>query len=207
LRFGGKAGIGFCAVVSLMHIASYHVCVSSIHPIQQQQGTRIHIYEFDSRVLRSRDEILAAANGEMLSIPRSNSRWTDKFQPGLDVFACYNDDDNKLEKHVSAYLGPLIEFAKVVLKDKQDDWETFPIYLKATGGLRTLPTSNRVQLIKVVRKLLRNGVFNPFSFKDERARVISGEEEGAYGWVAVNFIKGTLVKETLGAGTVLNPGQ
>jgi Golgi nucleoside diphosphatase len=162
-------------------------------------------------VLRSRDEILAAANGEMLSIPRSNSRWTDKFQPGLDVFAAYrNDDDNDdktMEMHVSAYLGPFIEFAKGVLKDKQDAWDTFPIYLKATGGLRTLPTSDRVRLINVVRRLFRDDAFNPFSFQDEQARVISGEEEGAYGWVAVNYIKGTLVEETLGAGTVLNPGQ
>jgi hypothetical protein len=120
------------------------------HPTkQQQQGTRIHIYEFDSRVLRSREEVLAAANGEMLSIPKSNSRWTDKFQPGLDVFAAYRDDDDKLEMHVSAYLGPLIEFAKVVLMNKQDDWGRFPIYLKATGGLRTLQVVSKRYLQSV----------------------------------------------------------
>ncbi|KAG7370737.1 GDA1/CD39 nucleoside phosphatase family protein [Nitzschia inconspicua] len=168
------------------------------------QGTRIHIYEFDNRVLHNREEIMAAANGEMLSIPRSNSRWTDKFKPGLDVFASYQDEKELTEK-VAAYLGPLIQFAKQVLKDKQDDWKLFPIYLKATGGLRTLPTPDRVRLINVVRKLFRDDSFNPFSFEDERARVISGEEEGAYGWVAVNYIKGTLVEQSLGAGTVLNP--
>lgn len=171
-----------------------------------QQGTRIHIYEFDNRLLHNREEILAAANGEMLSIPQSNSRWTDKFKPGLDVFAGYQDDQ-KLEDNVAFYLGPLVEFAKQVLKDKEDDWHNFPIYLKATGGLRTLPTPDRVRLINAVRKLFRNETFNPFSFEDERARVISGEEEGAYGWAAVNFIKGTLVEQTLGAGTVLNPSK
>lgn len=155
-------------------------------------------------MLHNRDEILAAANGEMLSIPRSNSRWTDKFKPGLDVFAIYQDD-KELEERVAAYLSRFVDFAKQVLKDKEDDWSTYPIYLKATGGLRTLPTPDRVRLINVVRKLFRDAAFNPFSFEDERARVISGEEEGAYGWVAVNFIKGTLVEQTLGAGTVLNP--
>ena len=156
-------------------------------------------------MLRSRAEILAAANGEMLSIPTTNSRWTDKYKPGLDVFAAYQDD-SELEKHVESYLEPLLVFAKEVLKDKEDEWHKFPIYLKATGGLRTLPTLDRIRLIHTVRKLFHETTFNPFDFTDERCRTISGEEEGAYGWVAVNFIKGTLVPETVGTGTVLNPG-
>ncbi|KAL3917884.1 MAG: hypothetical protein SGILL_004502 [Bacillariaceae sp.] len=168
--------------------------------------TRIHIYEFVDRLLRSRDEILAVANGEMLSIPTTNTRWTDKYKPGLDAFAGYQESD-ELEHHVEAYLGPLLGFAKQVLKDKQDDWHKFPIYVKATGGLRTLPTPDRVRLMNVVRKLFRDETFNPFGFAEERFRTISGEEEGAYGWVAVNFIKGTLVRETVGTGTVLNPGK
>lgn len=142
----------------------------------------------------------------MLSIPTTNSRWTDKYKPGLDVFAAYQDD-NELEAQVKSYLGPLLSFAKEVLKDKQNEWHKFPIYLKATGGLRTLPTSDRIRLIKTVRNLFHEESFNPFDFTDERCRTISGEEEGAYGWVAVNFIKGTLVPETVGTGTVLNPGK
>jgi hypothetical protein len=167
------------------------------------QGTRIHIYEFDIRLLLDREEILGAANGQMLSFPTTNTRWTDKYTPGLDVFGQYQGDDLKF--HVANYLRPLVGFAKQVLKEKQDDWSKFPIYLKATGGLRTLPTPDRVRLMNCVRELFHNTTFNPFDFEDERARVISGEEEGAYGWVAVNFIKGKLVEESVGTGTVLNP--
>ena len=173
------------------------VCLSILF---SQQGTRIHIYEFDDRKLRSRSEILAAANGEMLSIPTTNSRWTDKYKPGLDVFAAYQDDD-ELEKHVEAYLGPFLAFAKEVLKDKQDEWQRFPIYLKATGGLRTLPTPDRVRLINTVRKLFHKGKFNPFDFTDERCRTISGEEEGAYGWVDAAFLfpKQSRIQPVIGA--------
>jgi GDA1/CD39 (nucleoside phosphatase) family len=40
-------------------------------------------------------------------------------------------------------------------------------------------------------------------FPDHRhARVISGEEEAIYGWAAVNFVKGTLIANSEGSGSV-----
>ena len=105
----------------------------------------------------------------------------------MDVFAQFSDDPALLEETVGNYLGPLLDFAREVLRDKEDEWHTYPIYLKATGGLRTLPQPQRVQLLDCVRKLFHNTTFNPFDFEDERARVISGEEEAIYGWVGVNF--------------------
>lgn len=154
---------------------------------QTQQGTRLHIYEWDKRFLLDEDDLLDVAHGEKLSIPTSNSRWTDKYTPGLDVFA-YHKNPAKQKKALKKYLGPLLEFAKEILKDKEDQWHTYPIYLKATGGMRTLPAAERVRLIDAIRSLFHDHEnFNPFSFEDERARVISGEEEAIYGWVGVNF--------------------
>ena len=85
-----------------------------------QQGTRLHIYEWDKRFLLDEDDLLEVAHGKKLSIPTSNTRWTDKYTPGLDVFA-YHKNPRKLEKALRKYLGPLIEFAKHVLKDKEED--------------------------------------------------------------------------------------
>ena len=101
----------------------------------------------------------------------------------------YHKNPEKLEKAVGEYLGALLDFAKEVLKDKEDEWHTYPIYLKATGGLRTLAQPERVRLMDCVRDLFNNETYNPFAFEDERARVISGEEEAIYGWVGVNFGK------------------
>lgn len=42
----------------------------------------------------------------------------------------------------------------------------------------------------------------PFKFQDKWARVISGEEEGVFGWITVNYLASTLVPQggtTLGA--------
>eukprot|EP00980_Cylindrotheca_fusiformis_P018174 scaffold5887_cov122-Cylindrotheca_fusiformis.AAC.3 len=168
------------------------------------QGTRLHIYEFPERLLYHRHEITHALNGYKLSLPTTNSRWTNRLRPGLDFLANITDDE-KLGKAMEEYLEPLMEFTKSVLADKKDDWEAYPIYLKATGGLRTLSTADRIRIISKVRKIFHDPSFNPFQFYDERARVISGEEEAIYGWTAVNYIKGTLVESSEGAGTVLSP--
>ena len=37
-------------------------------------------------------------------------------------------------------------------------------------------------------------------------RFTQGEEEAIYGWTAVNFVKGTLLQNSEGTGSVLNPG-
>lgn len=168
------------------------------------QGTRIHLYEFEQRILYSKKEIDKALNGFKLSAPTTDSRWTNRLKPGLDSLASIPNDED-LIKAVEEYLEPLFDFAKTVLKDKQDSWERFPIYLKATGGLRTLPTADRIRLITTVRKVFHDTNFNPFEFQDERCRVISGEEEAIYGWAAVNYIKGTLVLESEGFGAVMDP--
>ena len=168
------------------------------------QGTRIHVYEYEARVLRGRREIENAVNGKKLSFPTTNARWTNRLKPGLDVFASIQDE-NALKNALMGYLRPLLDFAKVVLSEKRHRWADFPIYLKATGGMRTLPTPDRVRVMKAVRDLFFDVSFNPFAFEEERARVISGEEEAIYGWAAVNFVKGTLLSDSEGTGTVLNP--
>lgn len=60
----------------------------------------------------------------------------------------------------------------------------------AAGGMRQLPTVKREAIITEVRKFLSNKTLCPFYFEHDYARVISGEEEGIYGWTAINFLLG-----------------
>jgi hypothetical protein len=101
------------------------------------QGTRIHLYEFEDRVLDNKHELRDALNGYKLSLPTTNSRWTNRLHPGLDSLASINDDIDLLQE-LKKYLKPLFDFTKSVLIEKEEEWSNFPIYLKATGGLRTL---------------------------------------------------------------------
>lgn len=89
---------------------------------------------------------------------------------------------------------------------KRDSFHEFPIYLKATAGMRILEPSRRQRLIKAVRDVLGNHTYCKFHFKSlDQARVISGEEEAIYGWTGVNFILGTLLQSSEGTGSVANP--
>jgi hypothetical protein len=60
--------------------------------------------------------------------------------------------------------------------------------------MRELPEKKRDATIDAVRKLLKDNNTCPFDFANkEQARVIAGEEEAAYAWVAVNFVDGALL--------------
>jgi Golgi nucleoside diphosphatase len=119
----------------------------------------------------------------------------------LDEFSFQED----MPRQVKAYLEPLMNFAKEVLKEKKEKWKEYPIYIKATGGMRALPVPYRLRVMQAVRDMFSDPSFNPFYFEEEYARVISGEEEAIYGWAAVNFVKGTLTQNSKGSGSVLNP--
>ena len=64
--------------------------------------------------------------------------------------------------------------------------------------MRELPEKKRDATIDAVRRLLKDNNTCPFDFANkEQARVIAGEEEAAYAWVAVNFVDGALLEATV----------
>jgi len=108
-------------------------------------------------------------------------------KPGISTFA-------QNPEGVGAALTPLIAFAKKELAGLEKQWSTFPIFLKATAGMRELPLSERMPIMLNIRAFLANKTTNPFLFDNvEMARVISGEEEAAYAWAGVNLATGALL--------------
>ncbi len=90
-------------------------------------------------------------------------------------------------------LRSLIEFAKQTLIGERERWGTIPVYLKATAGMRVIRNlAARDAIMTDVRNFLSNPQNSPFFFKPTQARVISGEEEGVFGWLAVNYLNGRL---------------
>jgi hypothetical protein len=55
-------------------------------------GSRMHIYEFQPRILQGKKEIAQAVSGKKLSYPGTMSRWTERLQPGIASFASLPDD-------------------------------------------------------------------------------------------------------------------
>ena len=133
-------------------------------------GSRMHVFAWDPRILSSPEEIQDAVSGNRLSVPHGSTRWTERLRPGLASLAHLPDDE--LVSGLVEYLSPLVEFAKAVLHTKQAQWGDFPIFLRATAGLRTLTPERRDRLMAAVRELFwHNQTFSPFQFAPEQASV------------------------------------
>jgi Golgi nucleoside diphosphatase len=98
----------------------------------------------------------------------NSEAWTARIDPGL---ATYSDHPERVYEH----LLPLIDFAKMTLSGREKEFGDYPIYLKATGGMRELPFQKREEILTHVRKYLSNKEFCPFFFREDFARIISGE--------------------------------
>lgn len=74
-----------------------------------------------------------------------------------------------------------------------------PLYLGATAGMRLLNLENSAASGKVFQAVEESLQKFPFSFQG--ARLLSGQEEGAFGWVTVNYLDDRLKQglETTGA--------
>ena len=138
------------------------------------KGSRIHLYEWKPRILREAKAIDDAVSGKKLSFPDpgTQTRWTNRIKPGIDEFAYLPDDE--IVPAIANYLTQFVDFAKTILHDQVDDWANFPIYWRATAGMRIVDTYNRARVVQAVRDLFSNDTFCPFKFEKEQARVISG---------------------------------
>ncbi|XP_077595243.1 ectonucleoside triphosphate diphosphohydrolase 1 isoform X2 [Stigmatopora nigra] len=61
-----------------------------------------------------------------------------------------------------------------------------PLYLGATAGMRLLNLKNSSASEEVFRAV--SDALQTFPFSYQGARILSGQEEGAYGWVTVNYL-------------------
>eukprot|EP00981_Chlorochromonas_danica_P010437 scaffold3227_cov188-Ochromonas_danica.AAC.23 len=131
-------------------------------------GCRAHIYRYGK---------LGSLQGPLYLLPQHNSK---KIKPGLSSFA---DDPNA----AGASLSGLVDFMKSEVP--ASDWPVTPVFLKATAGLRMLPSNVSQEILQSVRQFLSDKSQSPFFFLDSYAQIISGNEEGGFGWIAFNYLK------------------
>uniref|UniRef100_A0AAY4ACP5 Ectonucleoside triphosphate diphosphohydrolase 8 n=1 Tax=Denticeps clupeoides TaxID=299321 RepID=A0AAY4ACP5_9TELE len=96
-------------------------------------------------------------------------------------------------------LRKCLDVAKATIPAKQHG--TSPVYLGATAGMRLLKLQDQAasdQILEEVRKAIQA---YPFNFQG--ARILSGKEEGAYGWITINYLMETLIKHSFEGRWVL----
>ncbi|TRY93154.1 hypothetical protein DNTS_012846 [Danionella cerebrum] len=67
-----------------------------------------------------------------------------------------------------------------------------PVYLGATAGMRLLNMSKPKESDEVLKEVGEKLKSYPFNFKG--ASILSGQEEGAYGWVTINYLLEKYIK-------------
>eukprot|EP00842_Homolaphlyctis_polyrhiza_P002636 jgi/Hompol1/3373/HPOL_006544-RA len=107
-----------------------------------------------------------------------------KIEPGISSLA---SDPSQ----IGSYLRPLLDYAaSTIPADRHADT---PIYLFATAGLRLIPKATQDRLLQGACDFVgQNYLFDIGSGCNRHFRVISGELEGIFGWLAVNYLKGSL---------------
>lgn len=107
--------------------------------------------------------------------------------PGISHF---KDNPSQAAKS----LEPYMEFAKDMVP--KIEIPHTPVYLGATAGMRMLRQSNQSAsnaIFESIRNLFKKSGFqinNPIY----QVRILSGEEEGAFSWITVNYLKGNVEK-------------
>ena len=139
-------------------------------------GTRLYVYKWDARVFTSIPPTITQVTTE--------TSWNKKQRPGIS--SCANNPSD-----AGASIQPLLTFAiDTILKGEGvTDLSQVPVFLGATAGMRILPPSSVNAILKSVQSTIQKA---GFMYNAEWIRVLSGEEEGAYGWIAANSLLGTL---------------
>ncbi|NXK94788.1 ENTP8 diphosphohydrolase, partial [Formicarius rufipectus] len=78
-----------------------------------------------------------------------------------------------------------------------------PAYLGATAGMRLLREQNSSAADQVLAEVAQTMREYPVAFKG--ARILTGEEEGAYGWITINYLLDSFTKFSPKARTWLRP--
>ncbi|NXP13608.1 ENTP8 diphosphohydrolase, partial [Thinocorus orbignyianus] len=116
--------------------------------------------------------------------------------PGISSYA-----DNPAG--AGASLKPCLEKAmQIVPAEQQRDT---PTYLGATAGMRLLREQNSTKAKQVFAEVSKTIGEYPVDFRG--ARILTGNEEGSFGWITVNYLLETLIKWSFSGDWIHPPAE
>ncbi|KAL8611128.1 hypothetical protein ACOMHN_064418 [Nucella lapillus] len=109
-----------------------------------------------------------------------------KVKPGLHTFA--EKSEEELVRHVQDIDAAL---TAAIPREVVFAGGSPSVYLMATAGVRPLPKSTADGVMHRAWQQLRD-IFPPshYDFPESHTKVLTGEEEGMYAWLAANFLNG-----------------
>ncbi|KAL9939415.1 hypothetical protein V8E36_001232 [Tilletia maclaganii] len=150
-------------------------------------GSRMQVYSWlDPKTeraerLRTGQDLKELPKVEKGTWPESGKDWQLKVEPGISSFHDHPKD-------LPQYLKTLFAHAVDVIPPQA--LASTPVYLLATAGMRLLPDAEQHAILTTTCKYIRT--HTPFIVGDaqctEHVKVITGEEEGMLGWIAINYL-------------------
>ncbi|KAJ3352572.1 Golgi apyrase [Entophlyctis luteolus] len=112
----------------------------------------------------------------------SSEPWSKSVEPGLSSLSSLHINEHS----IASYLEPLLTFASDNIP--QSLHKSTPIYLLATAGMRLVPLETRRSILKLACTTTQERFNFEIRNCEIQFRVISGELEGIFGWVAMNYL-------------------
>ncbi|KAJ7137847.1 nucleoside phosphatase family-domain-containing protein [Mycena epipterygia] len=159
-------------------------------------GSRVQIYSWrDPRTITiEKGSVLSKSLLKVEKGTRKGEEWMTKVEPGISSYA---DDPESIVDH----LRPLLSHARNIVPPSLQP--TTPLFLLATAGMRLLsPEKQALVLQHACNFLVTHSHFSidepsPAGPCGSSVRIITGEEEGLFGWIAVNYLMdGFLERQT-----------
>lgn len=117
------------------------------------------------------------------SLPIIQEVFSRKVAPGLSTLSGN-------QKQINTYLDQL--FSEV------SEDSSMPVYIYATAGMRLLPSSKQTQSYAAIQSWFNN---HP-QWHLEEAKTITGQEEGLFGWLSVNYKLNKLNSDSKQVGVI-----
>lgn len=147
-------------------------------------GSRVYVFEWpDPTKMIGSPKITQV---ELQSLPdiKHDPKWTKKISPGISSYVTRKDDI------WADHLLQLVEHAEAIVPGS-DHGQT-PIFFMATAGMRLLSDSDQKDLLGRVCSALQHKTNFYIESCSSNVRIINGEEEGLYGWLALNYLSKTI---------------
>ncbi|KAI4329543.1 hypothetical protein MLD38_027921 [Melastoma candidum] len=147
-------------------------------------GTRVNAYQWAPAIQSQVPVLVNSYPGTLTGIDATSSCERQyhclQTRPGLDKFVGNSSGVRKSVK-------PLLRLAEKWIPQELHG-ET-PVFVLGTAGLRRLSSADSVRVLSDVWEVVKD---TGFLSRRSWIRVLSGEEEGYYSWVALNFRMGRL---------------
>ncbi|PWN22556.1 hypothetical protein BCV69DRAFT_257478 [Microstroma glucosiphilum] len=149
-------------------------------------GSRLQVYSWKDpdvtkrQRLRQGKKIKVLPKVEKGTQEGSGQEWQWKVEPGISSFGSHPQD-------IANYLRPLFRHALDVIPPHQV--ASTPVYIMATAGMRLIPLEQQRSIIRATCSFIEGEtLFSLHGRCEDHVQVISGEEEGLLGWIAINYL-------------------